>query len=351
MSRLMKSFVVSIGALLSLPTYAAGVLDANGIIIEVNDGILPQGIVWRSSRNFCDEKPFENLFIKSDKASLVLTNSKNENFSLIVTTIKSLPIDIGYGLKLSFLGSVSGSWGNSTMSWSASSYQEAKTTTYKTTYVNHAAFAGTSNPDQNSSEGVLSYDLWPIIYCDKALGCEVPNNSAITIDNYYLRIYSENSIFSSSPSEQIISGGTIKFKTGCKFNISPTVFRNIEFRRSLAGTLHWTDKSDVSATCGSGGNLKVRVTPTAGIWSGDNNNRIGLTSRDGLGLVYKFGTSGVQKLSDALAWNTDQTHSKLVNNGSDYTTSGSIFWSLYQYSDDLLPGEFTATVNYEFWID
>ena len=348
MSRLMKSFVVSIGALLSLPTYA-DMLNVDGIIIEVTDGRLPQGIVWQSSRYFSNTVPFKNLFISSNKASLVLTDSSNDSLEFIYSTIQSLPVDIGNGLKLTFLGSVSGSWGESTMSWSASSYQEAKTKSFTTTLASHAAFDGISNADQNASEGKLSYQLWPIIYCDKTQGCEVPNNTTKTIGNYYLRIYSKFGLFSSSPSEQIIKTGKITFKTGCKFNISPTVFRNIEFRRSLAGTLHWTDKSDVSATCGSGGNLNVRVTPTAGILSEDN--RIGLTSRDGLGLVYKFGTSGVQKLSDALAWNTDQTHSKLVNNGSDYTTSGSIFWSLYQYSDDLLPGEFTATVNYEFWID
>lgn len=350
MSRLMQSLIGSICALLSLPSYADA-LNVDGIVIEVNSGRLNQGVVWQSSRYFSNKATFKNFFVKSDKASLVLTNNANTSMSLIISSIKALPIDIGNGLKLTFLGTVSGIWGNSVMSWSASSYEEAKTKTFKTTLFDHAAFDGINDADQTANTGTLSYELRPIIYCDKAQGCEVPNNTSIKIDNYYLRIYSQFGILSSTPSEQIISGGTIKFKTGCKFNISPTVFPNIKVTRANADTVLWTGKSDVSAACASGSNLFVRVTPTDGIWSADGTNRIGLTSREGLGILYKFGSGGAQKLADALAWNTNQLHSALVKNGSDRTASGSIHWSLYQYSDNLSPGDFTATVNYEFWID
>ncbi len=351
MSRLMQSFLGSICALLSFPLYADA-LDINGIIIDVslnNEGRINEGIVWQSSRYFSNTVPFHSL-TQRERASLILTNSPNQGMALPIGSIVSLPIDIGNDLKLTFLGTVSGLWGNNEMSWSASTYSEAKTITFRTNLATHAAFDGIENADQSANSGSLSYQLWPIIYCDNARGCEVPN-STVDIGNYYLRIYA--GIFGIEPSEQIISGGTITFQTGCKFNVSPTVFSNIRVKREKARSFLWTGKSDISASCKSSkSNLYVRVTPVNGIWSEDEGHRVGLTSREGLGLLYKFGSGGVQILSDALAWNTDQLHSALIaRDSNNREASGSIYWTLYQYSDELIPGDFTATVNYEFWID
>ena len=350
MSRVIQKIVGGLCALASLPVYADA-LNIDGIIIDVslNDsGRINQGLVWQSSRYFSDTVTYSSV-LERNKASLILSSSANQGLSLPFSSITSLPIDLGNDLKLSFLGSVSGIWGNTEMRWTASNYEEAKTKSFKTNLVSHAAFDGVENTDQSARSGTLSYQLWPVIYCDNAKGCAVPNGS-ISVGNYYLRLYS--GIIGFEPSEQIISGGNITFQSGCEFSISPTVFSNITVKRETAGTVLWTGKSNVSAVCKSNGsNLYVRVTPVEGIWSADSTNRIGLTSRDGLGLLYKFGTSGVQKLADALTWNTDQLHSALVKNGSERQTSGSIYWSLYQYSDRLSPGDFTATVNYEFWID
>ncbi len=353
MRRLMQSFIGSICALLSFPIYA-DVLNIDGIIIDVtlNDAdLINPGIVWQSSRYFSDTVTFSSI-LEKDRVSLILSTSANQGISLPFTSIGSLPIDIGNDLKLTFLGSLSGIWGETELSWSASSYEEAKTERFRTNLFTHAAFDGVTSTDKSANHGTLSYQLWPIIYCDNARGCKVPTGS-VNIGNYYLRIYS--GIIGFEPSEQIISGGTITFQTGCEFSVSPTVFSNINAQRSIAGTFLWTGKSNVSAFCkgsGSGSNLYLRVTPVDGIWSGDGTNRIGLTSRDGLGLLYKFGSRGVQNLSEALTWNTDQLHSALVNNSAgNREASGSIYWTLYQYSNDLSAGDFTATVNYEFWID
>lgn len=354
MRRLCKT-IFPLAASLFIPSvYAAG-LNVSDIKIDLSSTTVGKGIVWQSDTAFKGTVEFRNYIFSVKEVSLVMTPQSGAG-SLNHDQFVQLPIDIdGKGLKLGFLGTMNGKWGTAPLSWKADKYPNSVTNWVTTSGAtgdrSYWAFASGASTE-SAKKGQIEYELWPIIFCS-ADQCTVP--SKISLDSLYLRLYSVN--FSFDNSEPIINGGTIEIKSTCTFNVNGTEFSGINVTKQSAGTLlkggSGEFKTNVSASCSfrdTAGTIYARLTPYQGIYNQDS--RIGQTSLDGIGLIYRINDVPTS-VNKALEWDVPQTFGTLSKDSisGDWGSNGSIYWGIYQYKDAVSPGPFRATVNYNFWID
>lgn len=354
---MLKKIAAFVGALALWPGWAlSDALNVGSITIDVRlneNDLIPEGIVWQSSRLFTGTTEFGS-FLPKDNVSLVLTTSPEVGWGFwpnpeprIDQVAAALPIKLeGTELYLTFVGEVVGLWGNSSIAWKSSNYLSSTTKSYTTVLVPHPVLEGMKLTEEAKS-GTLSYELWPVIYCPKKEGCKVPQSDVKVID-YYIRLYTSG-LFDSGLAIPIIYGGTLKFEAGCEFKISPTAFNDIQLFARGQGVILDTFTSNYSATCSRAGSLHVLLTPTDTILESDN--RIGKTNLEGIGIVHNFASENITSLNQAKPWFIDTDLGILQNSGSLRKLEGKIQWGFYQYEANPQMGELNTSVNYEFWVE
>ena len=335
-------------------------LNVGDITIEVRlneNNRIPQGIVWQSSRLFIGSATFSN-YVKKDNASIVLSNVSEIGGGIVFwkpnvqKAAQKLPIDLGNGLYLTFLGSVSGTWGSHAIEpWAPTDYSLAVTRRYKTNDLEHEALTWVETPDESEKSGTLSYSLWPVIYCQNSGGCAVPSSS-ISVQDYYLHLFAAAASSASSSSTQIIQGGTLTFEVGCEFSISPTAFSDIELSTGKNGDILGTRQSQYSASCSRTGSLYVIFTPSNGLWENDTNNRVGLTNLQGIGIVHRNSSVTPTSLNQCDTWKKTKNLGQLQSTSNNRrSVQGTVQWGFYQYLDVPLTGKLDTSVVYEFWVE
>ncbi len=342
----------------------AEALDIGSLTIDVRlneNGRIPEGVVWQSSRLFTGSAPFTTN-AKKDNASIVLSDVPeiygewdafwNKNKKDVADAAQTLPIALSgtTGLYLTFIGSITGTWGNGCVTWAPNHYSEAYTQTYKTNTLSHQALAWIEGQPSDTKSGTLSFSLWPVIYCQNAGGCPIPSNS-VSVKDYYLYLFAAAANDNDASSMRIIQAGTLTFKAGCEFSINPTAFSGIDFKTRNNGDILWTSSSKYSATCSRTGSLFVIFTPSSGLWSSDS--RVGLTNLDGIGLIHRNGTTEPpSSLQQCDTWNQTKNLGTLQSTSDNRrAVEGTVQWGFYQYKNTPATGNLDTSVNYEFWVE
>lgn len=345
----------------------AEALDIGSITIDVRlnaNGRIPEGVVWESSRLFTGSAPFSIKATSGDRsnASIVLSDVPeiygevaaflDKNKKDVADASQTLPIALSgtTGLYLTFVGSIVGTWGNGSVTWAPKHYSEAYSQSYKTNSLSHQALAWIEGQSKDTKTGTLSFSLWPVIYCQNSGGCPVPSSS-VTVKDYYLYLFAAAANNNDASSMKVIQKGTLTFKAGCEFSISPAAFSNIDIKIKNNGDILWTNSSKYSATCSRTGSLYVIFTPTGGLLS--NDARIGLTNLDGIGVIYRNkSTVAPTSLQQCDTWKKTQNIGALqATSDNRRSTDGTVQWGFYQYKNTPLSGALDTSVNYEFWVE
>lgn len=345
----------------------ADALDIGSITIDVRlneNGRIPEGVVWESSRLFTGSAPFSITATSGDRsnASIVLSDVPeiygelaaffDKNKKDVEDAAQTLPIALSgtTGLYLTFVGSIVGTWGNGSVTWTPNHYSEAYSQSYKTNSLSHQALAWIEGQSKDTKKGTLSFSLWPVIFCKNSGGCPVPSGS-VTVKDYYLYLFAAAANDNDASSMKIIQKGTLTFKAGCEFSISPAAFSGIDIKIQGNGDILWTNSSKYSATCSRTGSLYVIFTPTAGV--AERDARIGMTNLEGIGLIHRSNsTVAPTSLQQCDTWKQTKNLGTLQSTSDGRrATQGTVQWGFYQYTDVPSTGTLDASVNYEFWVE
>ena len=322
---------------------------------------VPYGIFWMSPPVDIHTSYKPKSYLQRSAAAIVVTSTDPKDHK----SFKTLPITLSGSIKMTLTGSLTANWRDVIFNWTEYDYRNAVTHNERISWL----FFGQSFPalkiqrnidNPRRLHGSLDGQVRVVLFCDDPQGCQVP--SKLSVPAMGVGLYGDG--WETSNNEYVLifkASGTVSVKAVCQFNMSNTVFNNIEVKPKPAPwpVLLPTQQnlvSHVNVQCTDmplkrkqTRNVNLVFTPDYGT-APHSNNTIANTDRPGLGIVYDIG----QKPTSCSTGHTffePQVISviKKKNKNKKYPQPD-VYWGMCQY-DKIEPGPFKSTINYNIWIE